>query len=298
MRNARVGACGILDATRPPDHKTMKRIVFLAAVVMAGLRPGLAADFKFASVISDHAVLQREVEAPVWGFAETGAVVRVSLFKEGDKNPLAVREATTDDAGRWTVKLPAMPAGGPYRITARLSTASTSSTPKSTSEIAISDVLFGVEEVEAVERRAVMRYGPPAGIAGSFTVQRPASSVVASRTARGFLSPSLKSETRTTAPVSAKPHTGASTSRWRTAWSEITDANLKSAARPGRSPAITTAARKTMRFMVLWSGGLVASSMPQAPTRALRKSVRGIVILRRTCAASPRDGVASCGRFR
>ena len=124
----------------------MKRIVFLAAVVMAGLRPGLAADFKFASVISDHAVLQREVEAPVWGFAETGAVVRVSLFKEGDKNPLAVREATTDDAGRWTVKLPAMPAGGPYRITARLSTASTSSTsstPKSTSEIAISDVLFG-----------------------------------------------------------------------------------------------------------------------------------------------------------
>ena len=108
-------------------------LVFLAATLAAGL--AAAADFKFASVISDHAVLQREVEAPVWGFAETGAVVRVSLFKQGDKKPLAVREATTDDAGRWTVKLPAMPAGGPYRITARLSTASTSSTsstPKST----------------------------------------------------------------------------------------------------------------------------------------------------------------------
>ena len=107
----------------------MKRIaslLLLAATLAAGL--AAAADFKFAAVISDHAVLQREVEAPVWGFAETGAVVRVSLFKEGDKNPLAVREATTDDAGRWTVKLPAMPAGGPYRITARLSTASTSST--------------------------------------------------------------------------------------------------------------------------------------------------------------------------
>ena len=124
--------------------KRIASILFLAATLAAGL--AAAADFKFASVISDHAVLQREVEAPVWGFAETGAVVRVSLFKEGDKKPLAVREATTDDAGRWTVKLPAMQAGGPYRITARLSTASTSSTsstPKSTSEIAISDVLFG-----------------------------------------------------------------------------------------------------------------------------------------------------------
>ena len=41
-------------------------------------------EFKFASVCSDDMVLQRDVEAPVWGFADTGAVVRVSLFKEGD----------------------------------------------------------------------------------------------------------------------------------------------------------------------------------------------------------------------
>ena len=71
----------------------------LLAVLMSGLRPGqaIAAEFKFASVISDHAVLQRDVEAPVWGFADTGAVVRVSLFKEGDRKPLAERTATTDD---------------------------------------------------------------------------------------------------------------------------------------------------------------------------------------------------------
>ena len=90
------------------------------ALAVACVFPAHAADFKFASVISDHAVLQRDVEAPVWGFAETGVVVRVSLFEEGKDKPVAVREATTDETGRWTVKLPAMPAGGPYRITATL----------------------------------------------------------------------------------------------------------------------------------------------------------------------------------
>ena len=90
------------------------------ALAVACVFPAHAADFKFASVISNHAVLQRDVEAPVWGFAETGAVVRVSLFAEGNDKPVAVREATTDDAGRWTTKLPAMPVGGPYRITATL----------------------------------------------------------------------------------------------------------------------------------------------------------------------------------
>ena len=154
------------------------RALSLLSVAMAWFIPALAcaAEFKFASVISDHAVLQRDVEASVWGFAETGTVVRVTLFKEGDDKPVAERTATTDDNGRWTVKLPAMPAGGPYRITAasrlvetplcgswnnvesaaarhveniettfndlqRSSTPSTS--PKRTSEIAISDVLFG-----------------------------------------------------------------------------------------------------------------------------------------------------------
>ena len=58
----------------------LRSLLPLLAILMSGLRPGqtLAAEFKFASVISDHAVLQRDVEAPVWGFADTGAVVRVS----------------------------------------------------------------------------------------------------------------------------------------------------------------------------------------------------------------------------
>lgn len=122
----------------------LRPLLPLLAVLMSGLCPGQApaAEFKFASVISDHAVLQRDVEAPVWGFADTGAVVRVSLFKEGSKKPLAERTATTDDKGRWTVKLPAMKAGGPYRIEAVLSSPSSPQSPSSPT-IAISDILFG-----------------------------------------------------------------------------------------------------------------------------------------------------------
>ena len=73
-----------------------------------------AAEFKFASVCSDDMVIQRDVASPVWGFAEPGAKVAVSL------NGKAVGEATADEKGRWTVKLPAQKANKkPSTITAR-----------------------------------------------------------------------------------------------------------------------------------------------------------------------------------
>ena len=72
-----------------------------------------AAEFKFASVISDNAVLQRDVEAPVWGFGEPGKKVKVSL------NGKAVGETTVGENGRWTVKLPPQKANKkPSTITA------------------------------------------------------------------------------------------------------------------------------------------------------------------------------------
>ena len=73
-----------------------------------------AAEFKFASVCSDDMVIQRDVASPVWGFAEPGAKVSVAL------NGKAVGEATADEKGRWTVKLPAQKANKkPSTITAR-----------------------------------------------------------------------------------------------------------------------------------------------------------------------------------
>lgn len=63
-----------------------------------------------APVFGSGMVLQRDRPAPVWGTAPAGAAVTVSLG-----SLTAAAEAGPD--GRWEVKLPPAPAGGPYRLT-------------------------------------------------------------------------------------------------------------------------------------------------------------------------------------
>lgn len=65
---------------------------------------------KLASVFCDHAVLQRDMPIPVWGWAEPGETVTVSLT--GNQ---AAAMAGAD--GAWRVTLPALPAGGPHEMT-------------------------------------------------------------------------------------------------------------------------------------------------------------------------------------
>ena len=59
-------------------------------------------------------VLQRQAPIRVWGHAAPGESVRISL---------AGRQRTTQAAsdGRWSVRLPALPAGGPHELVARAS---------------------------------------------------------------------------------------------------------------------------------------------------------------------------------
>ncbi|MBQ6137432.1 MAG: hypothetical protein IJI73_08695 [Kiritimatiellae bacterium] len=91
---------------------TIGGVLAAAIATLFSLAAG-AAEFKFASVISDNAVLQRDVEAPVWGFGEPGKKVKVSL------NGKAVGETTVGENGRWTVKLPPQKANKkPSTITA------------------------------------------------------------------------------------------------------------------------------------------------------------------------------------
>lgn len=61
-------------------------------------------------LFSDHAVLQRDVAVPVWGWTAPGSAVKVSV----DGKPVAA--ATADASGRWLAKLPALPAGGPHTL--------------------------------------------------------------------------------------------------------------------------------------------------------------------------------------
>jgi len=78
---------------------------------MAGALAGNGrADVKLPAIISDHAVLQRGRAVPIWGWADQGEQVTVSL---------ADRSATvTPDAqGRWEARLSKdLPVGGPYEL--------------------------------------------------------------------------------------------------------------------------------------------------------------------------------------
>jgi sialate O-acetylesterase len=55
-------------------------------------------------------VLQREMPIPIWGWADPGEHVTVK-FADHQAN------TTADDKGNWMVKLPAMKAPGPYKMT-------------------------------------------------------------------------------------------------------------------------------------------------------------------------------------
>ena len=69
-----------------------------------------SADVTLPHIIDSNMVLQRDKPLPIWGWAEPGEQVRVKIAQ----NKVSIR---ADAQGKWMVKLPAMKAGGPYRMT-------------------------------------------------------------------------------------------------------------------------------------------------------------------------------------
>ena len=80
-------------------------------------------------VFSDHMVLQRNIEIPLWGTSAPGSSVTAEL---GGRR----KSSVANENGSWMIKLPGMQAGGPYQLTV--------STGKSSdAAIVYSDVLIG-----------------------------------------------------------------------------------------------------------------------------------------------------------
>lgn len=82
---------------------------------------------KLASLFSDHMVLQRDQEIPVWGWAEPGQTVTVELAGRS-------AQAIAGADGKWQVRLPALSAGGPHTLTAQAT---------GTEPVLVKDVLVG-----------------------------------------------------------------------------------------------------------------------------------------------------------
>lgn len=105
----------------------MKRFFAGALAALVTLSAASAhADVKLPKIFSSRMVLQQKTQAPVWGWAEPGEAVKVTL---GDKSV----ETKAGDDGKWMVKIET-PAGSNEPTTLKV---------QGKNEIVLSDVLIG-----------------------------------------------------------------------------------------------------------------------------------------------------------
>src|SRR5713226_3557997 len=71
---------------------------------------GLRAEVKLPALISDGMVLQQGMKLTLWGTADPGERVKVTLNGEQ-------ASGVADGAGQWSVKLGPLSAGGPFTAT-------------------------------------------------------------------------------------------------------------------------------------------------------------------------------------
>lgn len=90
----------------------MKKYFILFYFVTQLCSVSIFANVQLASVFGDHMVLQRNIKIPVWGTADAGEKISVTLIGK-------TVTAVTDDKGNWKVSLSKLSAGGPYTITVR-----------------------------------------------------------------------------------------------------------------------------------------------------------------------------------
>ncbi len=88
----------------------MTNVRIAAGLTIAVLAAAAAGDVQLPDVISDNMVLQRNMELPIWGWADPGEQVTVTI---GD----ATQTTRASGDRTWQVRMPAMPAGGPHVMT-------------------------------------------------------------------------------------------------------------------------------------------------------------------------------------
>jgi sialate O-acetylesterase len=115
---------------------TPKIVIYFFLLII--LPVAVPAEPTLAHLFSDHMILQRDSDVAVWGWADPGERVSVTLGPNK-------RETVTRADGHWTVSLSAMPAGGPYTLAVQ---------GKKT--IVFKDVLFG--EVWVASGQSNMTY--------------------------------------------------------------------------------------------------------------------------------------------
>jgi sialate O-acetylesterase len=88
----------------------MKKL-FLASAVFTVAAFATYANITLPKIFSDHTVLQRNAPIKIWGWADCGEKISITLNNQK-------KSVTAEKDGKWSISLEAMPAGGPYTLTA------------------------------------------------------------------------------------------------------------------------------------------------------------------------------------
>lgn len=109
---------------RLPSAFTLRMLILVGGCCIGASGLPARGDVTISSIFSDHMVLQRDMEIPVWGTADEGEEVTIQL---ADQTAVCVAAG-----GKWNVKLKPIPAGGPHNLTI-----------KGKNTLTIADVLIG-----------------------------------------------------------------------------------------------------------------------------------------------------------
>ncbi len=139
------------------EGMSVNRSVLLVMLLLYCLQ--VFASIKLPGIISDHMVLQRDKPIRFWGWATPGSVI--TLRFKGKTYP-----CTTADGGKWLVKLPASPAGGPYELELE----------GDSSLIRIHDILVG--DVWVASGQSNMEYGIQTDRDGKETIAQATDSMI------------------------------------------------------------------------------------------------------------------------
>jgi sialate O-acetylesterase len=111
-----------IQCQRPIFRPMKKTRIAIAAVSLACLAAVAywffdPFSFRVARLLRDHAVLQRDMPVPVWGWGKPGSFVHLSLKKLDGRIPdTESYQTTVGENGEWKIMLQPHKAGGPYRL--------------------------------------------------------------------------------------------------------------------------------------------------------------------------------------
>ncbi len=99
-----------MNTNTSPVPLVARRLAHCGAAAFAlALASVAGAEVRLPHIFGDHMVLQRDAPLPVWGWADPGEEVSVTLGQE-------TQRAKADPGGAWRVTLAPKPAGGPHEL--------------------------------------------------------------------------------------------------------------------------------------------------------------------------------------